>query len=84
MTPALLRRIGAALWGDNWRACLSREVDVLPRTIRRWNSGEMPVPQGVAAQLYNLCLQRADELDDILDELSGSSRHAGKTESVMR
>lgn len=44
MTPFELRTLCEKLYGEHWRAVLSRKLVRDPRTIRRWASGESPVP----------------------------------------
>lgn len=43
----LLRQIGEVLYGPSWPAALSQKIDVSDRTVRRWASGQDPIPPGV-------------------------------------
>ena len=38
-------------WGDAWLAELALYVEVSERTVRRWASGERPVPRAVVLLL---------------------------------
>ena len=33
------------LWGDTWKAQLSKLAQVNPRTVRRWATGELNIKQ---------------------------------------
>ena len=37
------------LWGDNWAVILANKFDVRPKSVRRWASGENPIPEAVIA-----------------------------------
>ena len=41
------------LWRRTWQSALARDLVREPRTIRRWKSGESPVPKKVAEYLTN-------------------------------
>lgn len=69
LPPALLRRIGAALYGEPFQSRLADELEVSPRTMRRWLAGDMPVPPGVGRELYRLVRARYWDFDDISREL---------------
>lgn len=34
-----------ALWGDTWKAQLSKMAGLNPRTVRRWATGEINIKQ---------------------------------------
>ena len=40
-----------AIYGAGWQSKLARDLVREPRTIRRWKSGESPVPKVVAEWL---------------------------------
>jgi hypothetical protein len=79
LPPELLRRIGAALYGEQWHGRLARELDVLPRTMRRWLSGEMPIPLGVADQLRVMVRDRVRDLRAIAWQLE-----EGETDRIIQ
>ena len=54
MTPADLTAVGEALYGPRWHAELARQLGITYRTLRRWMTGEHPVPDGVRADLVRL------------------------------
>jgi hypothetical protein len=57
-----LARVGTALYGPFWQSELGRAIDVDPRTVRRWASGEFNIPIGVWAELSALITEREIEL----------------------
>ena len=63
---ALLRRIGPALWGDNWRGDMARAVKVRRDTIDGWVSGKTAVPDGVMDDLDRMVRDRRDVLNSLL------------------
>lgn len=88
LPPTLLRRIGAALWGEPFQGRLADELEVSPRTVRRWLAGDMPIPTGVEVQLFFMIQDRLRELQEIADQMypanSMGGGYAGKTENIMR
>jgi transcriptional regulator with XRE-family HTH domain len=67
----LLSEAGRALYGTQWQSDLARALDVNPRTVRRWASGEDIPRLGVYADLLALCDNRAKELKDIRKRIEG-------------
>jgi hypothetical protein len=59
MTPALLRQAGEALYGARWQSDLARDLKVADRTIRRWDSGSHPMPNGLGKELRALLKARS-------------------------
>lgn len=51
MTSAELAAMCLAIWGHNWQGPLARALNVNDRTIRRWASGEVPIPDRVETEL---------------------------------
>lgn len=66
MTPALLSRMGRALYGDQWQRALSRAIGKNERTIRRWAAGDYPVPDGDAELIRHEMRRRRREIDELL------------------
>ena len=54
MTPADLTAAGVRLYGERWQSSLSAALGVSPRIMRRWLSGAVLIPAGVAADLSAL------------------------------
>jgi hypothetical protein len=57
-----LAEVGQWLYGDEWRRELVHRLDVNPRRIRAWASGEEPVPEGVWRELYEALRLQAAEI----------------------
>ena len=53
-----LDRIGAALYGPRWQSALADELGVWDRTVRRWASGETPLPDHIPQVLNQLIAER--------------------------
>lgn len=47
-------RLAAAVWGFGYQTKASRHFDVADRTVRRWCSGDSPVPANVMAELRQI------------------------------
>lgn len=69
MTPALLERIGQALYGPQWIAPLARALDNNQRTVVRWVSEYSDMPAGLADDLRLLLERRTDELATVRADL---------------
>jgi hypothetical protein len=65
----LLSRVGLALWGAHWQSPLARVLSVNDRTVRRWVSGESPVPSGIWGDLDGIIRERSEGLDTLSDEV---------------
>ncbi len=68
MTPATINRIGTALFGGYWQTQLADALGVNPRTVRRWVSGELPIPD-IRAELRVIIHQRRQTLLEAMDWL---------------
>ncbi len=51
MTADELKLAGRALYGHGWQTRLADELDVDGSTVRRWVSGQVPVPGPAAAAI---------------------------------
>jgi hypothetical protein len=51
VTPAEFCEISAKLYGPGWQSALARDLVRDIRTIRRWKTGESPVPKVVVEWL---------------------------------
>ena len=66
----LLIDAGEALYGPQWQSALARDLKVSSRTVRRWASGESPVPLGAYSDVTGLCLDRSEALLDLVERLN--------------
>ena len=69
----LLHDTGEALFGPRWQSELARSLDVSDRTVRRWAAGADDLPPGVAMDLWRIALERAAQLDDVIERLKVAS-----------
>lgn len=46
-----LHKLAEDVFGAGWQSKLARHIDANPRTVRRWVSGEIPVPKVVIMYL---------------------------------
>lgn len=69
MSSRLIQQVGQALYGDRWQTDMARALGVSDRTVRRWVAGVDEPRPGVYADLYRLVLERAAELDALVDPL---------------
>lgn len=68
MKADLLEACGRALYGEQWQVSLSRDLDVNGRTVRRWIAGDSPIPMGLNIDLMRLLIERAAEIDDLIEK----------------
>lgn len=72
MKKEMLEKVGVACFGNAWQTDLAKALTVNSRTIRRWVSGETPIPKNVRNELLALLEARAHEIDMTRDELINS------------
>lgn len=73
MTADLLRRAGEALWGSRWQTAMAEALDVSERTVRRWASGEYPVPPGAWGDLASFAADRRESLAELTREMQSAA-----------
>jgi hypothetical protein len=54
VTPDQLANLGTQIWGRQWQTPMARHVEVTDRTVRRWASGQSPIPDDVAQKLRGM------------------------------
>lgn len=69
-TPQTLRTIGRALYGSCWLGDLADALGVAVRSVERWQSGKMTIPDGIWPELEALCRQRGRALETLANDLS--------------
>lgn len=69
MNAMLLEKAGTALFGDNWKAPMARDLGVNLRNFRRWADGENPVPDAMWPLIRSLLLAHSLKCRDIAVEL---------------
>jgi len=56
-----LEAVGRALYGPMWQTYMARDLGVHDRTVRKWTSGEKPIPPGQWRYIAALLQQRSDD-----------------------
>lgn len=69
MGEETIERFGRLLYGDRWQTELARDMGVNDRTVRRWHSGETPVPDGVWGEIHALVQDRKAEFEEAESDL---------------
>lgn len=69
MNKEFLAKVGVACFGNTWQTDLAKALTVNNRTVRRWASGETPIPQNIKNELLDLIKAREIELDEVKKEL---------------
>ncbi|HYF54175.1 MAG TPA: hypothetical protein VEA41_07945 [Salinarimonas sp.] len=69
MTPDLLRRVGAAFYGQWFVKPLAEGLGVTERTLHRWLAGSHPIPPTLHMELRGLASDRKLEIEAVLREL---------------
>lgn len=64
MTRRSLAAAASLLYGQRWQRPLSRSLNVNDRLVRRWASGERPIPSWVEPTLASLLQQRIESIHD--------------------
>lgn len=70
MTPALLSRIGTALYGERFQPQLAAAVGVDLRAVQRWVAGSEAVPVGVWDELEDMLVRRVRLIQDVRIDLA--------------
>jgi len=60
-----LETVGLALYGHRWQTSLARDLGVLPRTMRKWASGEKSIPPNQWRYIAALLEQRSRDCKEI-------------------
>ena len=72
MNKELLKQAGIWLYGDNWRAELSRSLDVKFASVKKWANGEYSIPPGLARDILALVKVKTDSAPDIIARLEAA------------
>lgn len=65
--PQPLATAAALLLGERWQRPLARLLDVDDRLVRRWATGERPVPAWVLDRIRGELAARREAIDRLLD-----------------
>ena len=71
---AELRKVGEALFGNQWQTDLSRALGLSsPRRVRQWLAGDRSIPVGIWDDLCTLLQQRKQTIESVLAEFEHDS-----------
>lgn len=70
MTRQSLAAAASLLYGALWQRPLSRSLCVDDRLVRRWASGERPIPPWVDSVTGRLLTERKAAIEQMIEELS--------------
>lgn len=66
---AELRKVGEALFGNQWQTDLARALGLSsPRRVRQWLAGDRSIPVGIWDDLCTLLQQRKQTIESVLAE----------------
>lgn len=84
--PERLASAAALLLGEHWQRSLARLLEVDDRLVRRWATGERPVPPWVFQRLTKHLSEQRGKVSDTLDDLATVSvvNHHEWTDSGKR
>jgi hypothetical protein len=70
VTSDLLRRVGAALYGQHWHSELAHTLGVNRRIVQRWAAGDSPTPPTLSRNLARLVAVRREELGKLYRKIT--------------
>lgn len=65
-----LARIGRVIFGSNWQTALACEMEVNPRTVRRWASGSHSIPDDIPEVYDRLLREKIQRASESLREVA--------------
>lgn len=68
-TDNLIRMAGEAMFGNQWKAPLSREIGVSRDSVQDWDQGRMSPRPGVYVAVLEKARQRLETLQSAVDSL---------------
>ena len=67
ITANKLAKLGRALYGDRWQTALAVKLSVADRTMRRWLSGESPIPSSINEEIQKMLALNLAEIDSLTE-----------------
>lgn len=67
----ILIKAGITSFGEQWQTAISKVLGVNSRTVRRWASGETPLPSSIKAELLHHLSCRKHDMDRTMIEVCG-------------
>ena len=72
----ILERAGQASFGKQWQTAMSKVLNVNARTVRRWASGETPLPAPLKQKLLNHLEARKRDIDKAMIDICGETQES--------
>lgn len=69
MKKETFKKVGAALFGPHWQTEIAEALKVNSRTVRRWISGEHPVPEDVTHDVLKLMYRKMRCIYDLMNKI---------------
>lgn len=63
-----------ALWGEDWRPSAAVTLGINLRTVRRFGTGELPIPPAVLAELATHVQEEARRLQSLAEALQHAAQ----------
>ncbi|WP_272197619.1 transcriptional regulator [Acinetobacter baumannii] len=70
MTPDQLRQAGSLLYGQSWQTDFARAIDIDPRRVRQWLTGDRPIPLNLWEEVVKLLQEKSKDTAALADELN--------------
>ena len=67
MSADRLAEMGRALYGERWQTALATRLGIADRTMRRWLTGESPIPIGLEEELQKLLAASMQGIDALTE-----------------
>ena len=62
----IMQRVGELLYSEQWASALARDLEVHPRSLRRWCAGTAPIPDGVMDEMKTMLALRCHDIQSFL------------------
>ena len=69
MNKEKLKKVGVACFGNTWQTEMARALNVNSRTVRRWASGETPLPKQLKQELLKHLKWRKRDIDKAMIDI---------------
>jgi chloramphenicol 3-O-phosphotransferase len=74
IAPDMLARVGRALYGENWKMPLARDLAMSDRSLHYMATGERGIHAGIVADLLKIIETRQAEAHEIAKDLRKALR----------
>ena len=78
---SLLQATGEALFGERWQTGIANALGISDRHVRRMLADDTTLSPGMALDLWRICEERAQDIDDVIERLKVTARPGGRDAS---